>query len=79
MSVKENVGGSLSWYWNNLGFSSGDEVLVREKRPPLLAVRRRWWSACGSRTGTVMVFGWWPREVGDEVRVAFLCMALGFV
>jgi len=49
------------------------------RSPPLLAVRRRWWCACGSRTGTVMVFWWWPREVGDEVRVAFLCMALGFV
>jgi len=27
-----------------------------------------------------MVFGWWRREVGDEVRVAFfLYIALGFV
>jgi len=86
VSVKENVGGSLSWYWNNLGFSSGDEVLVREKRPPLLAVRRRCWPFAagggplvGLEQGRSWCLGWWPREVGDEVRVAFLCMALGFV
>jgi len=45
-------------------------VAVVGRSPSLLAIRRWWWSACGSRTGTVMVFGW-PREVGDEVRVAF--------
>jgi len=70
VSIRKNVGGSLSWCWNNLGFSSGDEVLVREKdhrcwpftavvgrSPSLLAVRRRWWSACGSRTGRSWCLG----------------------
>jgi len=39
-------------------------VAVVGRSPPLLAVRRRWWSACGSRTGTTMVFGWWPFAEG---------------
>ena len=32
MSIAGNVGGSLSWCWNNLGFSSGEMKFLRERK-----------------------------------------------
>jgi len=32
VSIKGNVGGSLSWYWNNLGFSSGEMKSLCERK-----------------------------------------------